>query len=152
MVAIKIQYPWRPQACPDCKVFGHGSATCPRRVGENKLGIGDTRGPNRKAVVSNNQCWQVVGALHKETGAGNGNGVLGSLGTCPNAPASTSDPDGALSRANGPIVHAEVGQQVSGAELIVPPAEVVGLTPRKVSSYASHISPKFGAGVLDLRF
>lgn len=54
-----------------------------------------------------------------------------------------------MSGANRPIVHAEVGQQVSGAELIVPPAEVVGLTPRKVSSDASHISPKFGAGVLN---
>lgn len=88
-------------ACPDCKVFGHGSATCPRRVGENKLGTGDTRGPNRKAVVSNNQCWQVVGALRKETGAGNG--VLGSLGTCPNAPASTSDPDGHCLGQIGPL-------------------------------------------------
>ncbi|KAF7124111.1 hypothetical protein RHSIM_Rhsim12G0084200 [Rhododendron simsii] len=135
VVVIRIQYPWRPQVCTDCKVFGHGTTNCPKRVGVSKFGAGEANGR-----IGKSQSWQVVGSLRQDPGTGTG--VLSSLGHLPSALASTSDPCGLTT--SDPIVVGELGQQGSGVEFVIPGGGVLGLSPRKVSSDVNRTSPKSG--------
>ncbi|KAI8542254.1 hypothetical protein RHMOL_Rhmol08G0124300 [Rhododendron molle] len=74
--------------------------------------------------------------------SGTGTGVLCSLGHLPSALASTSEPCGLT--AHDPIAVGELGQQGSGVEFVIPGGDVLGLSPRKVSSDMNRSSPKSG--------
>lgn len=63
---IRIQYPWKPQVCSLCQVFGHGDANCPLKVKEMAKETKKATGTNGKNGVVDTNTWQVVGSLRKD--------------------------------------------------------------------------------------
>ncbi|KAG5520831.1 hypothetical protein RHGRI_033411 [Rhododendron griersonianum] len=109
VVVIRIQYPWKPQMCSVCQVFGHNETTCPSKVKDKKQGNGGVDGAQGKTVQDNE--WQVVRILQREARSG-----LGGSASLQAAQASTSAPTAGMQL---PINVLPVnGESFSGPKLV----------------------------------
>ncbi|KAI8536320.1 hypothetical protein RHMOL_Rhmol10G0248100 [Rhododendron molle] len=107
MEVIRIQYPWKPQICSVCQVFGHSEGTCPSKVNNKEQGNRGVIGAQGKAVQVNG--WQVVGP-RKENSSG-----LGGLGSPVSLQAAHVSPSNPISGLQQPTIVSPVnGESSSG--------------------------------------